>query len=142
LQEDWDASRTVVGALRHFESLVELTKLTAIGNNAGNSGLGSPRDRLAGSLEQAIERCQDFTDSAYTTHEHRENILMLCDRAKIELTQMLRNSLVRFTLFLKWPEMFFFRTRSVRNLLKAENTRKKLPESNCPSNFAHWNFPE
>ncbi|XP_059475145.1 alpha-catulin isoform X2 [Neocloeon triangulifer] len=92
-EEDWDASRTVVGALRHFESLIELTRLTAVGGSVTVSGgMAAPRERLAGSLEQAIERCQDFTDSAYTSHEHRENILMLCDRAKMELSQMLRNS--------------------------------------------------
>ncbi|CAB3362211.1 Hypothetical predicted protein [Cloeon dipterum] len=94
-EEDWDASRTVVGALRHFESLIELTRLTAIGSSSAvTGGVGTTRERLAGSLEQAIERCQDFTDSAYTSHEHRENILMLCDRAKMELSQLLRNGLI------------------------------------------------
>lgn len=37
-----------------------------------------------------MEKTQDFTDSAYTTHEHRENILLLCDRVKLELNQCLR----------------------------------------------------
>lgn len=37
-----------------------------------------------------MERTQDFTDSAYTSHEHRENILLLCDRTKLELIQLLR----------------------------------------------------
>jgi hypothetical protein len=76
-----------------------MTRLTAIGSSgAVPSGVSAPRDRLASSLEQAIERCQDFTDSAYTTNEHRENILLLCDRAKMELSQMLRNSLMVSTL--------------------------------------------
>ena len=43
-----------------------------------------------GALETVIERTQDFTDSAYTTHEHRENILLLCDRAKLELNALFR----------------------------------------------------
>ncbi|GIY53777.1 alpha-catulin [Caerostris extrusa] len=31
-----------------------------------------------------------LTDSAYTSHEHRERILLLCDRLKMELHQLLR----------------------------------------------------
>lgn len=41
-------------------------------------------------MDKVCERTQDFTDSAYTTHDHRENILLLCDRAKLELNQLLR----------------------------------------------------
>lgn len=41
-------------------------------------------------MDKVCERIQDFTDSAYTTHEHRENILLLCDRGKLELNQLLR----------------------------------------------------
>lgn len=38
---------------------------------------------------QVLERTQDFTDSAYTSHEHRENILLLSDRVKTELEHLL-----------------------------------------------------
>lgn len=48
------------------------------------------REKLIAALDKVCERIQDFTDSAYTTHEHRENILLLCDRAKLELNQLLR----------------------------------------------------
>jgi len=48
------------------------------------------REQLIISLDKVIEKTQDFTDSAYTTHEHRENILLLCDRSKLELNQLLR----------------------------------------------------
>ncbi|XP_055705579.1 alpha-catulin isoform X1 [Phlebotomus papatasi] len=48
------------------------------------------RDQLLAALDKVVEKTQDFTDSAYTTHEHRENILLLCDRAKLELNQLLR----------------------------------------------------
>nr|CAD7568017.1 unnamed protein product [Timema californicum] len=81
-QEDWDASRTVSGALKHFEDMVEMTRLTLLGPGC--------KERLTTSLDTIVERTQDFTDSAYTSHEHRENILLLCDRAKLELNQLLR----------------------------------------------------
>lgn len=48
------------------------------------------REHLLSALDKLIEKTQDFTDSAYTRHEHRENILLLCDRAKLELNQLLR----------------------------------------------------
>lgn len=48
------------------------------------------REELMTALDKVVEKTQDFTDSAYTTHEHRENILLLCDRARLELNQCLR----------------------------------------------------
>lgn len=48
------------------------------------------REELMAALDRAVEKTQDFTDSAYTTHEHRENILLLCDRVRLELNQCLR----------------------------------------------------
>lgn len=51
---------------------------------------GEMREQLLVALDKVIEKTQDFTDSAYTTHEHRENILLLCDRSKLELNQLLR----------------------------------------------------
>lgn len=51
---------------------------------------GEMREQMLVALDKVIEKTQDFTDSAYTTHEHRENILLLCDRAKLELNQLLR----------------------------------------------------
>lgn len=86
-QEDWDSS-TVSSALKHFERLVETTRMTLLGPSC--------RETLTSALDTVVERTQDFTDSAYTTHEHRENILLLCDRAKLELNALLRigNSMV------------------------------------------------
>lgn len=75
-------SRTVSGALKHFEDLVEMTRLTLLGPGC--------KERLSSALDTIVERTQDFTDSAYTSHEHRENILLLCDRTKLELNQLLR----------------------------------------------------
>ncbi|KAJ8290756.1 hypothetical protein GJAV_G00017110 [Gymnothorax javanicus] len=42
-------------------------------------------ESLTAPLERVIEQTEDFTDSAYTSHEHRESILQLCQRAKEEL---------------------------------------------------------
>ncbi|XP_015595870.1 alpha-catulin isoform X4 [Cephus cinctus] len=80
-QEDWDSS-TVCSALKHFERLVETTRMTLLGPGC--------RETLTAALDTVAERTQDFTDSAYTSHEHRENILLLCDRAKLELNTLLR----------------------------------------------------
>ncbi|XP_020280569.1 alpha-catulin [Pseudomyrmex gracilis] len=80
-QEDWDSS-TVCSALKHFERLVETTRMTLLRPDC--------RETLTSALETVVERTQDFTDSAYTSHEHRENILLLCDRAKLELNTLLR----------------------------------------------------
>ncbi|XP_037915686.1 alpha-catulin isoform X3 [Hermetia illucens] len=48
------------------------------------------REHLMIALDKVIEKTQDFTDSAYTSHENRENILLLCDRCRLELNQCLR----------------------------------------------------
>lgn len=48
------------------------------------------RERLSSAFDTMIERTQDFTDSAYTRHEDRERILLICDRLKLELNQLLR----------------------------------------------------
>ncbi|XP_076681008.1 alpha-catenin related isoform X2 [Andrena cerasifolii] len=80
-QEDWDSS-TAFSALKHFERLVETTRMTLLGPGC--------RETLTSALDTVVENTQDFTDSAYTSHEHRENILLLCDRAKLELNTLLR----------------------------------------------------
>ena len=46
--------------------------------------------KLQNALETMIETAQDFTDSAYTSHENRERILILCERVRQELTILLR----------------------------------------------------
>ena len=37
-----------------------------------------------------MERTQDFTDSAYTSHDHRQGIILLSDRARLEMAQLCR----------------------------------------------------
>ncbi|KAL5287963.1 CTNNAL1 family protein [Megaselia abdita] len=48
------------------------------------------REHLMTALDIVVEKTQDFTDSAYISHENRENILLLCDRVRLELNKCLR----------------------------------------------------
>ncbi|XP_024083641.1 alpha-catulin isoform X2 [Cimex lectularius] len=82
ITEDWDAGKTVLSAIRQFENLVEMTRLTYVTIQT--------KESLSSAIDTIIERTQDFTDSAYTSHEHRENILLLCDRVRIQLSTLLR----------------------------------------------------
>lgn len=66
----------------YFQELVDLSRVTLC--------RGAFRQHLLSAFEEMVELTQDFTDSAYTPHEHREKILLLCDRTKLELNQLLR----------------------------------------------------
>uniref|UniRef100_A0A8C5PWI7 Alpha-catulin n=1 Tax=Leptobrachium leishanense TaxID=445787 RepID=A0A8C5PWI7_9ANUR len=46
------------------------------------------KENLSTLLEVIVEHTEDFTDSAYTSHENRERILELCNQAKTELEQL------------------------------------------------------
>lgn len=59
-----------------------MTRVTLVGPNT--------EGKLQGALESMVETTQDFTDSAYTSHEHREQILLLCERARQDLHLLLR----------------------------------------------------
>ena len=73
---------TAYGAIQQLDDSVEMTRLTL--------ATSACRERMTSALDAAIERTQDFTDSAYTSHEHRENILLLWDRVRSALTQVIR----------------------------------------------------
>lgn len=47
------------------------------------------KENLSATLEVILERTEDFTDSAYTSHEHRERILELSTQARLELRQLI-----------------------------------------------------
>lgn len=47
------------------------------------------KENLSVTLEVILERTEDFTDSAYTSHEHRERILELSTQARMELQQLI-----------------------------------------------------
>ncbi|KAK1334255.1 hypothetical protein QTO34_005257 [Cnephaeus nilssonii] len=46
------------------------------------------KENLSATLEAVLERTEDFTDSAYTSHEHRERILDLSAHTRAELQQL------------------------------------------------------
>ncbi|XP_030407480.1 alpha-catulin isoform X2 [Gopherus evgoodei] len=46
------------------------------------------KENLSAMLELILEHTEDFTDSAYTSHEHRERILEQSKQAKMELEQL------------------------------------------------------
>ncbi|XP_040818855.1 alpha-catulin isoform X2 [Ochotona curzoniae] len=47
------------------------------------------KENLSATLEVLLERTEDFTDSPYTSHEHRERILELSAQARTELQQLI-----------------------------------------------------
>lgn len=49
----------------------------------------SCQENLPAALEAVLEKTQDFTDSAYTSHEHREAILESSERLKAEVDHLL-----------------------------------------------------
>lgn len=52
-------------------------------------GADAPRRRaLASTLRALVERTHDFTDSAYTSHKHRQRILALAERIAYELERL------------------------------------------------------
>ena len=56
--------------------------MTLVGTNT--------ESRLVAALESVIETTQDFTDSAYTTHDRRQQILMICEQLRHQLSLILR----------------------------------------------------
>ncbi|PIO56189.1 hypothetical protein TELCIR_22416, partial [Teladorsagia circumcincta] len=48
------------------------------------------RERLIGALDALCEMTQDFTDSAYTPHHHREQILDFLEECRFEMTNLIQ----------------------------------------------------
>ncbi|KAI5621848.1 alpha-catulin, partial [Silurus asotus] len=48
-----------------------------------------PCETVAAQLEALVEQTEDFTDSAYTSHEQRESILQLCHATRQEAKQLI-----------------------------------------------------
>ncbi|XP_026785802.1 alpha-catulin isoform X3 [Pangasianodon hypophthalmus] len=48
-----------------------------------------PCETVAAQLEALVEQTEDFTDSAYTSHEQRESILQLCHATRQETKQLI-----------------------------------------------------
>lgn len=47
------------------------------------------QETLSTALDAVLEKTQDFTDSAYTSHEHRQAILNSSERLKDEVDHLL-----------------------------------------------------
>ncbi|CAH1105482.1 unnamed protein product [Psylliodes chrysocephalus] len=71
---------TAYACIQHLQYLLEHSKISMD---------PSCQETLPTALEAVLERTQDFTDSAYTSHEHREAILECSERLKSELDQLL-----------------------------------------------------
>ncbi|XP_063548618.1 alpha-catulin isoform X3 [Cydia strobilella] len=76
----WEAG-TALGSLRGLTSQVRAAR--------ARGGADAPRRRaLASTLRALVERTHDFTDSAYTSHNHRQRILALAERIAYELERL------------------------------------------------------
>ncbi|XP_061385979.1 alpha-catulin isoform X2 [Danaus plexippus] len=76
----WEAG-TALGALRGLSTQVRAAR-------ARGGADGGRRRALAATLRALVERTHDFTDSAYTSHEHRQRILALAERIAYELERL------------------------------------------------------
>ncbi|XP_072180735.1 alpha-catulin-like isoform X1 [Diadema setosum] len=63
--------------MQELHDLVETSKVTLADEPT--------RAKMRLAMDLLTDTTQDFTDSAYTSHEHRERILTLCERAKTNL---------------------------------------------------------
>ncbi|KAL0961909.1 hypothetical protein UPYG_G00333240 [Umbra pygmaea] len=71
---------SIYSGIQDFKSRVESLR----------EGLYSlPPQALSAQLEAVVERTEDFTDSAYTSHEHREGILHLCRLTRQDTDQLI-----------------------------------------------------
>lgn len=49
-------------------------------------------EKLHSALDSVVETAQDFTDSAYTSHDNREKIIQSCDQLRIDLQCVIEKS--------------------------------------------------
>jgi hypothetical protein len=70
------------------QDTLEMVRLTA-----GNIDMGV-RDRLQQAMDSVGEMTQDFTDSAYTPHHHREQILDFLEECRFEVGNLMRPEMV------------------------------------------------
>ncbi|CAG9533180.1 unnamed protein product [Cercopithifilaria johnstoni] len=74
---------TANAAIRRLMEMLEMARMTC---NIGTS----TRERLISALDSLCEMTQDFTDSAYTPHHHREQILDFLEECRLELTNLIQ----------------------------------------------------
>lgn len=69
-------------AIRQLTDMLEMVRMT------GRVGAGV-RERLITALDTLCEMTQDFTDSAYTPHHHREQVLDFLEECRFEMTNLI-----------------------------------------------------
>ncbi|XP_033093772.1 alpha-catulin isoform X3 [Trachypithecus francoisi] len=84
------------------------------------------KENLSVTLEVILERTEDFTDSAYTSHEHRERILELSTQARMELQQLIS----------VWIQAQSKKTKSITeelelSILKISHSLNELKKETC-----------
>uniref|UniRef100_A0A1I8ARQ4 Alpha-catulin n=2 Tax=Steinernema glaseri TaxID=37863 RepID=A0A1I8ARQ4_9BILA len=74
---------TASAAIRQLMEMLEMVRMT--------STVGSVvRERLVSALDSLCEMTQDFTDSAYTPHHHREQILDFLEECRFEMSNLIQ----------------------------------------------------
>ncbi|XP_065802477.1 alpha-catulin isoform X3 [Muntiacus reevesi] len=84
------------------------------------------KETLSVMLEALLERTEDFTDCAYTSHEHRERILELSAQARTELQQLIS----------VWIQAQSRKTKSITEeleltILKISHSLNELKKETC-----------
>ncbi|XP_058928234.1 alpha-catulin isoform X3 [Kogia breviceps] len=84
------------------------------------------KETLSAMLDALLERTEDFTDCAYTSHEHRERILELSAQARMELQQLIS----------VWIEAQSKKTKSIDEelelaILKISHSLNELKKETC-----------
>ncbi|VDM79322.1 unnamed protein product, partial [Strongylus vulgaris] len=74
---------TANAAIKQLTEMLEMVRMTS------RVGAGV-RERLIGALDALCEMTQDFTDSAYTPHHHREQILDFLEECRFEMTNLIQ----------------------------------------------------
>ncbi|CAI4230958.1 unnamed protein product [Auanema sp. JU1783] len=74
---------TASAATRQLTEMLEMVRMTS------RVGVGV-RERLISALDALCEMTQDFTDSAYTPHHHREQVLDFLEECRFEMTNLIQ----------------------------------------------------
>lgn len=80
----------------------------------GNVAVGV-RERLSQAINAVGDMTQDFTDSAYTPHHHREQILDFLEECRFEVSNLMRPELVRSDLYSRETLYLQQQAESLRN---------------------------
>ncbi|GMT28147.1 hypothetical protein PFISCL1PPCAC_19444, partial [Pristionchus fissidentatus] len=74
---------TANAAIKQLTEMLDMVRMT--------SRVGSGvRERLVSAMDALCELTQDFTDSAYTTHHHREQVLDFLEECRFEMTNLIQ----------------------------------------------------